>query len=227
MTQKIEADKKIESGVFDKYTKKTIYKLQSKGYFDTLDFPVSTGKEADVYRGTTRDDENVAVKIYRIETTRFKKKKKYLVHDPRFEEVKSSRRGIIKQWCKKEYRNLRDAREAGVRCPKPIKAINNVLVMEYIGKEDGSPAPLLKDAKIEEPKKIIEKLKEYLDLLYEEAGLVHSDFSEFNILIQNQEPVIIDMGQAVSKKHPKAEEFLQRDLKNLKKISNQRKFKQD
>jgi len=220
-----EEDRKIESGVFDEYTKKTIYKLQNKGYFDTLDFPISTGKEADVYRGTTRDEKHVAVKIYRIETSNFKDMKKYLSFDPRFDEIKNNKRGIVKQWCKKEYKNLRDANEAGVRCPKPIKAIKNVLVMEYIGKEDGSPAPLLKDVEVEKPKKVIKKIEEHIDTLYDEAELVHSDLSEFNILIQNQEPVIIDMGQAVSTKHPQAEEFLERDKKNLEKISNQSKFK--
>ncbi len=220
-----EENRKIESGVFDEYTKKTIYKLQNKGYFDTLDFPISTGKEADVYRGTTRDEEHVAVKIYRIETSNFKDMKKYLAFDPRFDEVRNNKRGIVKQWCKKEYKNLRDANEAGVRCPKPIKAINNVLVMEYIGREDGSPAPLLKDVEVEKPKKVIKKIEEYIDTLYDEAELIHSDLSEFNILIQDQEPVLIDMGQAVSTKHPQAEEFLERDRDNLEKISKQSKFK--
>jgi len=217
--------RKIESGVFDEYTKKTIYKIQSKGYFDTLDFPISTGKEADVYRGTTRDGEHVAVKIYRIETSHFKNKMDYLIYDPRFKRIKSSKRGIVEQWCKKEFKNLKEAKEVGVRCPKPIKPMKNVLVMEYIGREDGSPAPMLKDVKVKNPKKMIQKIEEYIKLLYEESKLVHSDLSEFNILIQNEEPVLIDMGQAVNINHPRAEEFLKRDKENLKRISKQLKFR--
>ncbi|MFW5902755.1 MAG: serine protein kinase RIO [archaeon] len=223
MTKKGE-DRKIESGVFDEYTKKVIYKLQSKGYFETLDFPISTGKEADVYRGTTRDEEHIAVKIYRIETSHFKNKRDYLIFDPRFKRVRNTKRGIVKQWCKKEFKNLKKANEIGVRCPKPIKAMKNVLLMEYIGCEDGSPAPMLKDVEIEEPEEIMKKIEEYVEILYEEAKIVHSDLSEFNILIQNKEPVLIDMGQAVSIRHPRADEFLERDKKNLERISKQKKF---
>lgn len=218
-----EENRKIELGVFDEYTKKTIYKLQNKGYFDTLDFPLSTGKEADTYRGTTRDEEHVAVKIYRIETSKFGEMKEYLAYDPRFDEVKPTKRGLVEEWCKKEYKNLRDANEAGLNCPKPIKSMKNVLVMEYIGLDDGSPAPLLKDAELDEPDEVIERIEEYIDLLYDEAGLIHSDLSEFNILIKDGEPVFIDMGQAVSVKHPKADEFLERDRRNIEKFKKRLK----
>ncbi len=215
----MDEDRKIESGVFDEYTKKTIYKLQNKGYFETLDFPISTGKEADVYRGTTKNEEHIAVKIYRIETSKFREMRGYLAYDPRFEEIKPTKRGLVEEWCKKEYKNLRDAREAGVRCPKPIKTMKNVLLMEYIGLKDGSPAPMLKNADPENPEKTMETIERYIDLMYEEAGIVHSDLSEFNVLIQDQEPVIIDMGQAVSVKHPRAQDFLERDRENIKKFT--------
>lgn len=60
---------------------------------------------------------------------------------------------------------------------------SHVLVMDFIG-EDGFPAPLLKDANIDES--LARKL--YLDCVrimhrfFNEAKLVHADLSEFNML---------------------------------------------
>ena len=51
--------------------------------------------------------------------------------------------------------------------------------------------------------------------MYQEANLVHSDLSEYNILMIDNEPMIIDVGQAVLTNHPMANEFLERDVRNI------------
>jgi RIO kinase 1 len=51
--------------------------------------------------------------------------------------------------------------------------------------------------------------------LYDKAELVHGDISEYNILVPNGYPVLIDFAQAVTKEHPQSREFLQRDVENL------------
>ena len=51
--------------------------------------------------------------------------------------------------------------------------------------------------------------------LYQDAGLVHADLSEFNILMHDGVVVIHDMGQSVEKGHQLAHEFLVRDVNNL------------
>ncbi|MEJ2279445.1 MAG: serine protein kinase RIO, partial [Candidatus Lokiarchaeota archaeon] len=55
----------------------------------------------------------------------------------------------------------------------------------------------------------------FIKNLYQKANLVHGDLSEFNILYHNQEPIIIDISQAVSIHHPKSHFFLVRDIKNI------------
>ena len=73
---------KIHEGVFDTKTLKLLTSLANKRYFKTLDHPISTGKEADVYRATTKDG-FIAVKMYRIETSKFvKTMHKYIDGDP-------------------------------------------------------------------------------------------------------------------------------------------------
>jgi RIO kinase 1 len=208
------SDLKAESGVFDTPTLKTLYTLASKGIITALGGVVSTGKEADVFHAIGEGGRELAVKIYRIHTSDFQKMQDYLIGDPRFSNVRGTKKDIVFAWTKKEERNLERAREAGVRAPEPVISERNILVMEFIG-HDGVAAPRLKDIRLEDPGRIYEIVAEYMRLLYRKARLVHADLSEYNILLYEDVPIIIDMGQAVMLDHPMSREFLARDIKNI------------
>jgi RIO kinase 1 len=45
--------------------------------------------------------------------------------------------------------------------------------------------------------------------------LVHADLSAFNILNFDEKPVFIDFSQTTTSKNPHAEEYLNRDIKNI------------
>jgi RIO kinase 1 len=207
-------ERKTYDEVFDHSTLMIIYDLMSAGIFDTLDFPIATGKEGIVFRATTPDGGFVAVKIYRISNATFNNMLKYIAGDERFKNVGKSRRRAIFLWAQKEFRNLERMHAQGIPVPKPIKCVKNVIAMEFIGIDD-NPAPHLKDLVPDEPEKLYEFLFGQIKKMYQKVGLVHADFSEYNILMSNGEPTIIDVGQAVLKNHPMALEFLERDLKNL------------
>jgi len=139
----------------------------------------------------------------------------YIIGDPRFKKIPRNISKVIYLWASKEYKNLKRAYKVGLSVPNPIFIKNNILIMEYIGFES-IPAPILKDIKT--PKNIFNLMNEVLTFikeLYQKANLVHGDLSEFNILYHNQKPVVIDMSQAVSIYHPKAEVYLARDIKNI------------
>ena len=51
---------------------------------------------------------------------------------------------LIEEWAKKEFKNLDLLYELRYEFPAPLKQINNILVMEYIGDENKA-APMLKD----------------------------------------------------------------------------------
>lgn len=212
---KSDADRRVGSEVFDKKTLETLYKLANQGYLQILNGAISTGKEANVFKGIDEEDKFVAVKIYRITTSDFKKMQDYIQGDPRFKVKTTNKRRIVNAWVNKEFRNLKRAFEYGVRVPRPIVAKNNILIMEFIGDKEGNPAPLLKNAKISNPKKIADILINYIKILYNNAKLVHGDLSGFNVLIKDGEPVIIDISQGVVVDHPLAEELLNRDIGNL------------
>jgi RIO kinase 1 len=205
---------KVYEGVFDQITFKALYKLYSK-YFDKLMGPVSTGKEADVYLAEWKKG-HVALKIYRILARLYKGIDKYIRDDPRFGPIRKNPRKIIFEWTKKEYKNLLRARSAGVRVPEPIAFNKNVLVMEFIGTGTRA-APLARNKPPRNPKKWKELVYGYIMDMWEKKKMVHGDLSEWNLLNHKEEPVVIDISQAVLKDHPLSIKLLKRDVSNMTK----------
>ncbi|WP_198324664.1 serine protein kinase RIO [Methanopyrus sp. KOL6] len=210
-------DLKVEEEVFDQYTLMTLYELSRRGYIDGLMGFVKTGKEANVVRGI-RGDELVAVKIYRVATSDFRRMWRYIRGDPRFENIGRKRHRIVYAWAEKEFKNLTRAYGAGVRCPEPIAHLNNVLIMKFIGDDEGNPYPLMKDNPPEEEyaEDVFSNILDDYRRMYRKAEIVHGDLSEYNILYRGEgDYVIIDFSQGVVLDHPIAEELLIRDLRNL------------
>ena len=212
---KIGLDRKTQDEVFDKSTLLSLEKLISKGIINHIDFPVSTGKEGNVFRAVTPQKKYVIIKIYRTSTSTFKHISKYITGDPRFEKFqKKNRNEIISLWAQKEFINLEKLLSAGINAPKPIVKIKNILVMEYIGNYK-KPASMMKDIKLDNPEEILLILIDYIKKMYHNIRLVHSDMSPYNILIHKKKPYIIDLGQAVLIHHPNSNEFLRRDIHNI------------
>lgn len=207
-------DYKVSSEVFDKSTLLTLYYLANKGYIDILNGVIKTGKEANVFFGEGRKGEALAVKIHRITTGDYRAFLKYIEGDPRFRDIKKSRRRVIYTWVRKEYVNLRRAKEVRVRVPEAVAYRNNVLIMGFVGK-DGVPAPMLKEYDMKDPEAMLEEVLRQVERLYRKAHLVHADLSEYNILVHRRRPVLIDLSQAVVREHPAADAFLRRDVSNL------------
>jgi RIO kinase 1 len=210
--------------VFDEFTNRTIFKLMTEGHFKGLESPINIGKESNVFSALTDQKNKVIVKIYRLETCDFNLMYSYIKDDPRYSNLKKKRRRIIFAWVQREYRNLMNAREAQVNVPTPIAFSNNVLVLESIG--NNVVAPMLKDSIPKNKKQFFDKIVDNIKKLYK-AGLVHADLSAFNILNFRETPVFIDMSQATSIVHPRAEEFLERDIKNICTFFNKIGFKVD
>ena len=194
LISRIGVDRKTQDEVFDKSTLHAFEKLISDKVIDILDFPISTGKEGNVFRGVTPDKKFVAVKVYRTSTSTFKHISKYILGDPRFKSIHKSRRDIVYAWTIKEFKNLERLQKANVKAPKPIVYVKNVLVMEYLGNRK-TPAPLMKDVKLKNPKKIFEILIDSISKMYKKAELVHGDISAYNVLIHKNQPYLIDLGK--------------------------------
>jgi RIO kinase 1 len=203
---------KVEASVFDDATYGALYKLVQDGYVDAFGGPISTGKEANVYTALGSETE-VAVKIYRINASDFKDMREYLRGDPRLEQLARDKKAVVTAWVKREYANLRRARTAGVRAPEPAAVERNVLVMEFLG-TDGQRARRLGEVQVENPETAYEVVREYVRRLYD-AGLVHGDLSEYNIVVHDSQIYFIDLGQSVTVHHPNSDSFLERDCTNV------------
>lgn len=206
-------ERRLESDVFDRHTLFAIAKLRKSGFFETVDYPVAKGKEANIFCATTHEGEKVAVKIYRIETSNFIRMHEYIDGDPRFSNTRRARFETILAWTRKEYSNLKVFYEARVAVPKPITFLRNIVVMEFLG-EKNIAFSTLDQIGSEQPRKDFEFLLSEVKKIYQ-LGFVHSDISEYNIVVTDEGLRLLDCAQAVLLAHPKAEEFLQRDVGNL------------
>ena len=206
-------DRRVFDAVFDRSTLMSLHKLMQSGEIETVDYPIARGKEAHVFHATTNQGP-AAVKIFHTTNAVFKSLAKYIDGDPRFGGLKRRHRELVKIWVRKEYRNLRRMRKAGIRVPRPRAVLNNVLVMDLIG-DESDPSPRLKDITIDDPKEVFDDLLEMLAVCWQTCDLAHADFSEYNILWYDGEPWVIDVGQAVVSAHPSSNEFLVRDVTRI------------
>ena len=208
-----------------------IEKYKKRGQITEFNGCVATGKEANVYhaRGTgvlddgagTTPERELAIKIYKTSILIFKDRERYITGEFRFRHgyCKSNPRKMVALWCEKEIRNLKRIRQKGVKCPEPYDFKSNLIMMEFIGK-DGEAAPRLKDAlnsfeNIEEFDNCYLQIIEIMKKMFQKCKLVHSDFSEYNLLYYNKEVYVIDLAQAVEENHPNADYFLKRDIHNM------------
>ena len=213
MPKKSREDFKTWGDVFDHFTQRTVYKLMTQGHFEGLESPISIGKESNVFSALKKDGTRVMVKIYRLETCDFNRMLDYIKDDPRYPNLKRGKRNTIFAWVQREYRNLIKAREANVSVPTPFTFHNNVLVLEFIG-DKGMIAPKLKDQLPKNPRDFFDKIISNMKKLHK-AGLVHADLSAFNILNYNENPVFIDFSQASTLESSRANEYLDRDVRNI------------
>ena len=198
-------------GVFDEFTNRNLFDLEKKGEFDELLSPLDVGKESNVFIAK-KGDEKVIVKIYRIQNSNFNKMFDYIRKDPRYEFLKQKRRDIIFAWTQREFKNLTRAHSGGVKVPKPLAFKHNIIVEEFIGND--KPAPPLKNLAPNYPHQFLQDIITEMKKLYD-CGLIHGDLSSFNILNENDKPVLIDFSQATMLRTPNSEELLERDIKNI------------
>ena len=165
-----------------------------------------------VFWAVSPDNNDIALKVYLVTTSSFKKRATYILGDPRFSRIKKGTRNLVYLWAKKEHQNLTRCVRNNIPVVKPITVKNNVLALEFVGK-DGIPTKTLVESEVngDDYKSAIRLIKQ----LYKKARLVHGDFSEYNIFKTENGLVLFDLGSAVDLEHPKAHEFLKRDIDNI------------
>lgn len=193
-------------------------------------YELKSGKEATAFccsGGPTSGLDLVAAKLYRpIETRGFRNDNVY--HAGRWDGADrrtkaavagKSKAGLamrFSSWVEHEYRTLEILYEAGTAVPRPVTKSTDVILMAFIGDEDG-PAPALKDVRLD----LAEARRHFEQLLADiETWLardrIHGDLSPYNILYWQDRLVTIDFPQAADPvSNPNAYDLLERDLVNV------------
>jgi len=207
-------------------TPKRIEPLIQDGIVDKVDRQLMSGKEANVYIVICGENIRCA-KVYKEAN---KRSFHQAVHYTEGRKVKNSRMARAMEkgtrygrkereaaWQNAEVDALYKLAAAGVRVPHPYGFYEGVLLMELVSDANGEPAPRLNDLVL-----TAELAQQYHQILIREvvrmlcAGIVHGDLSEYNILVDSNGPVIIDLPQAIdAAANNNACKMLERDVDNL------------
>ena len=200
--------------------------LVEDGLVDEVIRQLMSGKEATVYVVRCGSEIRCA-KVYKEAAKRSYKK---AVQYQEGRKVRNSRRaramgknssfGRKQQeeiWQSAEVDALYKCAAADVRVPHPYGCFDGVLLMDLITDADGDVAPRLNDISMSEQQALNHhsQMMVYITKMLC-AGIVHGDLSEFNVLVDENGPVIIDMPQAVdASANNNAEAMFARDVNNM------------
>ncbi|KJS04293.1 MAG: kinase [Gammaproteobacteria bacterium BRH_c0] len=205
---------------------KRIQPLVDDGLVDEVIRPLMSGKEAEVYVVRCGNEIRCA-KVYKEAD---KRSFRQAVQYQEGRKVRNTRRARAMEkgtkfgrkqqedsWQNAEVAALYRLAAAGVRVPQPYGCVDGVLLMELITDGDGDVAPRLSEVALSHEQALEDHamVMHYVMLMLC-AGLVHGDLSEFNVLVDEYGPVIIDLPQAVdAAANNHARTMLDRDVANM------------
>ena len=181
--------------------------LVKAGVIESFGQSLGVGKEADVYDALSSSGKRIAVKFHRLGRISFRQTRR--------------KRGYTREhstWlfqshlaAEREFQAMKLVYENGVAVPEPISQNRHVVAMGMI-----EGAQLSKYRDIGKPEKVLKEILRNLRKAYLKAHLIHSDISEYNIILKpDGQILIIDWPQAVRTDHANAADLLERDIKNV------------
>jgi RIO kinase 1 len=211
---------------------KRLQPLVDDGFIDEVISRLMSGKEADVFVVACGDEIRCA-KVYKDASKRsFKKAAQYQegrkVRSGRQARAMGKRSSYGRQleeeiWQNAEVDALSRLSSAGVRVPQTYGCIDGVLLMELVSDDEGDVAPQLGAVDLTEQQAIEQHtlMMHYIKLMLC-AGIIHGDLSEFNVLVDSNGPVIIDLPQAVNASaNNSTEAMFARDVNNMRRYYGQ------
>jgi RIO kinase 1 len=206
---------------------KGLQPLMEDGLIDAVVRRLQSGKEASVYI-VARGEHRLCAKVYKdAEHRGFHKLAQY--QEGRKARGSRDARALGKhgrygrkvqesEWQNAEIQALYQLANAGVRVPKPLGVHEGVLLMELVVDRHGTPAPRLNDVEMSP-----EQARAWHGFMIAQivlmlcVGLIHGDLSEYNVLLDANGPVIIDLPQAVNAAgNNNAFRMFERDVNNMR-----------
>ncbi|KAK7609300.1 RIO1 family-domain-containing protein [Phyllosticta paracitricarpa] len=188
---------------------------------------IGVGKESDIYVVASPSGVQRVLKIHRLGRISFrtvKANRDYLRNRSSGSWMYMSRLAALK-----EYAFMKALKNSGFVVPEPIAQNRHTIVMSLI-----DAFPMRTISKVADPATLYTKLMSII-LRLVKFGLIHGDFNEFNILVEEKadttesgepeitlRPVLIDFPQMVSIDHPNAEYYFDRDVNCIKRFFERR-----
>ncbi|XP_068622560.1 uncharacterized protein RIOK2 [Battus philenor] len=176
---------------------------------------IGVGKESNIYTVADEDRNPLCLKLHRLGRTCFrnvKDKRDYHAHRNRASWLYLSRISATK-----EFAYMKALYDRGFPVPKPIDFNRHCVVMELV-----QGGPLTHVTSVADPESLYDELMNLIVRLGN-CGVIHGDFNEFNIMLDEEgRPIIIDFPQMVSTNHPNAELYFDRDVKCIREFFKKR-----
>ncbi len=188
---------------FDAYDLLALSDFVKRGKLSAFGERIGVGKESVVYEAM--GEMHLAVKFHRQGRTSFKhirRLRDHLTDKPKVPWLYAAALAARREFAVMEKLYPK------VSIPRPVACSRHALAMEFIS------GPALHRITLSDPENALTMiLGEVAAAL--RLGIIHADLSEFNIIVDESGPKIIDWPQAVEVNHPHAQELLERDLVNV------------
>ncbi|KAL3846288.1 hypothetical protein ACJIZ3_003691 [Penstemon smallii] len=189
--------------------------MVNRGVFAAVGRQIGVGKESDIFEVATEDGTVLAMKLHRLGRTSFravKSKRDYLRHRSSFNWLYLSRLAALK-----EFAFMKALVEHGFPVPSAVDCNRHCVVMSLV-----HGYPLVQVKQLQNPYMVFETILG-LVIRLAEHGLIHCDFNEFNIMIDDDEKItMIDFPQMISVSHQNARMYFDRDVECIYKFFRKR-----
>ncbi len=188
-----------------------LHTLQSRGVITSVGNQIGVGKESDIFEALDAENNEVVIKIHRLGRTSFRavrKTRDYMLNKSKASWLYMSRLAAVK-----EYTFMKALYAHKFPVPTPVDQNRHIVVMHKV---HGFPLAQIKSGKLPNAEGIFAICIDILRRLAQ-SGLIHCDFNEFNLMINQEGDTItlIDFPQMVSVQHKNAAELLERDINCL------------
>ncbi|MGB9725157.1 MAG: RIO1 family regulatory kinase/ATPase [Fervidicoccaceae archaeon] len=191
--------------------------LADRGVVEAIGEKIGVGKESEIYEALSPTGTRLSLKFHMVGKESFKKLVKVRAH---------AYKRTIANWliesknnAAREYKALLVLSQYTDNVPNPLGYNRNAVVTEFI-----EGIELYKISTLSDSIATMEKIIETVAIAYKCAGIVHGDLSEYNVLIRmpDEEPILIDWPQYVTRDNQKSSDLLKRDICYISRYFNKR-----
>lgn len=172
---------------------------------------IGIGKESNIYVVSDEEGAQLCLKLHRLGRTCFRNiKNKRDYHGKR---KNASWLYLSRISATREFAYMKALHDRGFPVPKPIDFSRHCIVMELV-----KGYPMTQVDVVENVDQLYDDLMNLIVRLGN-AGVIHGDFNEFNIMVTDEaKPILIDFPQMLSTSHPNAQMYFDRDVTGVREM---------